>query len=110
MSLLTDAPSVNFCNNQIRPFCDVYGKAIQAAMLLDAQWNAKGLSVSIPNDAAVIIADGSQAGALPQPDGRTSITGADVHNVMLDAEALIANVQANQGLIQSQIVKPAVNI
>lgn len=71
---VTNPEVVKFSNERSRPLADLVAGAFQAIMSYAQLWDAKGLGSIIPNDGTVI-ADGSDV------DGRTPITGADLHQL-----------------------------
>lgn len=74
MPPITNPEAVRFANERSRPLADLVAGAFQAIQAYWQAWDAKGLGAVIPNDSSVI-ADGSDA------DGRTPITGADLHQL-----------------------------
>jgi hypothetical protein len=66
------------------------------------EWAAEGIA-SLVSNTAEVVADGSAV------DGRTQITGADVHAIKDRVVELIGLLEANGNEKLNQIVKVAVN-
>lgn len=100
---ITDPQIVKFSNERIRPLADAFARAYNMAVVVMNQWAAKGLDQSVPNDPSYVIADGSAE------DGRSPVTGADLHAIMDAAGMIIGLAQQNDGVVGHQILKVAVN-
>lgn len=109
MAAITDPATISYINNFIRPLADLRARLYYLSKIAAAEFTAKGLSVTIPNDAS-IVNDGSQALALNGGDGRTSITGADVNVLLALTNADITANEATSSLKLNQTLKVAVNV
>lgn len=97
-----DNPQVRaFCNEQIRPLADLFSRGYKQAVGITQAFALKGLDQLIPNDDSVIV-DGSET------DGRTPITGHDVHEIVALATDLIAMGQGGNTKLPS-VIKVSVN-
>ena len=108
--MITDAQSVKFCNQVLRPACD----QLAGAMLLIQQtlnaWTAKqlGSSITATDD---LIDDGAASGGLApgSPDGRTPISGNDVNACIANMQTLLTAAAANGNAMALNVMKIAVN-
>lgn len=98
-----DIPQVTkFCNERIRVLADQFSRSYRQANEIVAEFELKGLSQLIPDDATANIVDGSGT------DGRTPINGHDVWEMVRLSQDLIAmGTGANTKL--PTIVKVSVN-
>lgn len=103
MSLLSNPQVAKFCNEQLRPAMDRAAGFYLTANKILLAWQNQGLSTIIPNDATVIIDDGSST------DGRTQITGADVWTAIGGLQTYVTDIQANNGALLNNASKIAVN-
>lgn len=110
MSTVTDAGTIQFLNQYVRPLADLLAEAHTQAKLVCFLWEAKGYNALVPNDASTIDDGSMTGGAFPgSPDGRTPIVGSDVNNLIAIAAAFYQNNEANSNANIMQIGKIAVN-
>jgi len=102
MTDITDVEAVRFCNEHARIVADKIAGAQGALSGFLSLWAVKDLASKIPNDSSVII-DGSAS------DGRTQITGADIHALISGAQTIKDSIDANSGAIGVNALKIAVN-
>lgn len=95
---VTNEVAIAFCNNEIRPICELARKFAAQVTNMETSWFA-GLNTLIPNDAQELIADGRDV-----EEGVTPITGADVHSVMGIIIAM-RNAQ-NTEILEKPTVRP----
>lgn len=101
--MITAPAAVRFANEKIRPLADTLARAYQQARAVLGQFAAKGLGELIPDDKGEVIDDGSAT------DGRTPITGADIHAMLAVCTAVTGMADAGGGASLLQILKVAVN-
>lgn len=80
---ITSPDIVRWANEKARPLADLVAGAFQGMMLYAQAWDSKGLGQVVPNDSSVIV-DGSEF------DGRTPITGSDLHELKVLVDDLVA--------------------
>lgn len=100
--MITNLPAVKFSNERVRPVCDRVAGLFSSIVTLASEFQAKGLDQIIPDDDTVID-DG--AGTV---DGRTPITGHDVHQIIALATDLIS-MGTGQNTKMPTVLKIAVN-
>lgn len=108
MAAITDPNAISFINTRVRRLADLRAQLYYLGKITAAEFTAKGLSVTIPNDSS-IVNDGSQATAPNGGDGRTSITGADVNVLLALSNTYISGMEASANLTLNQTLKVAVN-
>jgi hypothetical protein len=82
MPQITNPEAVRFANERSRPLADLVAGAFQAIQAYWQAWDAKALGDVIPDDESVV-ADGSET------DGRTPITGHDLHQLKALCDDLV---------------------
>jgi hypothetical protein len=80
---ITNPEAVKFANEKSRPLADLVAGAFSAISTYSQLWASKGLGSIVPDDSSVV-ADGSEV------DGRTPITGHDLHELKALCDDLIA--------------------
>lgn len=99
---IIDPEAVRFCNEWIRPDADQFARAYYAAQALVNEWNARNLSVKIPNTVDAVV-DGSST------DGRPPLTGMRVTNIITRAIELVTDYEAGGNAKLNTILAAAVN-
>jgi len=100
---ITSTQSIKFSNEQARVLARRLFDAYSAAKDVLVLWNAQGHSAAIPNDAGEVLSDTAAT------DGRTVITGADIHLVMVRATELVADYEATSNAKLNSVAKPSNN-
>ena len=103
MTDITNPQSVKFCNEQIRIAADRLAQAYYHASEVVDLWFAQGHNTTITDNALDTVIDGSTE------DGRTVITGADVHAMTTLLAELVADYEANSNDKLNVINKVSVN-
>ena len=98
---LTNA-DIQFCNAYVRPYADWRAKDYFLAKRLVTAWNARGGAVAIPNTIAIVL-DGAP------DDGRNSIKGIDVNNIINRASEAVTDYEAAVNAKLNTILAVAVN-
>lgn len=101
---MNDPQAINFGNARVRPVCDRVAGLYSSIVTLASEFQAKGLDQIIPDDDAVIIEDGAGQGS----DGRSPMTGHDVHQIIGLATDLIS-MGSGQNTKMPTVLKLAVN-
>lgn len=101
--MITNPSAVKFCNERVRVLADQIARVHTTIGLLAAEWEAKGLGDLIPDDAKEIVEDGSSV------DGRTPISGADVHQMLSLVKDLLA-MGSGPNTRMPTVLKVAVNV
>lgn len=99
---VTDLQAVKFTNEQIRPLCEA-ARALKVAVdAAGVDWFA-GVNGLFPNDGTVVF---DNAGTAPRHDteGVAVLTGADIHNVMAQLLAKVADL--NETIVSKPCVRP----
>jgi hypothetical protein len=99
---ITDVGAIKFCNEMIRPSADDAARAYTKAKSLVNRWNALGMANTIPND-STLIDDGAST------DGRPQITGAQVWGIVLMAQSVVTQWEANSNQVLNCVMSVAVN-
>jgi len=99
--MITDPQVKKFADEQVRPLADKVARMTVAIQAFVQTFEAKALGNLIPNDATVID-DGAST------DGRTPITGADVHQMLELATDLVA-MASGENTKMPTVLKVAVN-
>ena len=102
MAEINNVQAVKFCNEKVRTAADRFAQLYWWAKIVSEEWVSQGIGSMFPNDDSVVM-DGSAI------DGRTILTGADVHILAGNVVAFIADLEANGNLKLNQISKVAVN-
>jgi len=104
MANITNPQAIKFSDEQVRTMADKYAQAYYAFKTVVDTWTAQGISALIPSTPD-LIADQS----VTIPDGRAQITGAMVNGLIANAQAFIADLEANSKLKLTGLLKIAVN-
>ena len=102
MADITDPEAVRFSNEKVRVAADRLARAYYFGKEVVSEWYAVSMASKIPNTTDVII-DGSAV------DGRTTITGADVTNLITRLTELITEYEADSNAKLNTVLKPEVN-
>lgn len=102
--MITNPTAVRFANDQARPMADRLAKAYYAAKQIVNNWNAQQLAGLLPPGSATVIDDGSST------DGRSPISADAVYGIVLRAQALIDDLEANGAAKLTSILAVAVNV
>jgi len=100
--VITDPQAIKFSNERIRPAADSLGKLYYAAKSILNDWYAQQVSTVLPNT-DVTLDDGSQT------DGRNTVSGADLTNVINRLSEFVADCEADSNAKLNTILKVAVN-
>ena len=98
MADITNQQAVSFCNERVRVAANHFMKLYWWSKEVSQEWTAQGIGALIPNDESVLI-DGSAT------DGRTILTGADIHTLAARVAEFVALLEANTNAKLNQIVK-----
>lgn len=101
MTDITDPAAVRWSNERARPLADLVAGAFQGMVLYAQAWDSKGMGSLIPDDNSVVD-DGSAV------DGRTPITGHDLHELRALVTDLVA-MGAGQNSRMPTVLKASVN-
>lgn len=102
MADIVNVQAVAFCNQKVRKMADLLSAAYYSAITINDEWNATGMSGLIPNTADPVI-DGSAT------DGRSPITGAKATSIIVRAQELIADMEANSNAKLNTVLQVRVN-
>jgi hypothetical protein len=102
MPAIVNPQAVKFCNEKIRPLCDLWESLYETARRTKAAWDTDGLAVLIPNDTSPVT-DGSAT------DGRNPITGAMVRSILDRIFETVTDLEAGGNAKLDQIRKVSVN-
>ena len=94
--------AVTFANEYVRPGGDKIAQLYYTLDLMEDVWTAQNIASLIPNTTDVIV-DGSAT------DGRSSITGADVRDLIGWSEAFTDEMEANNNFKLKIVLGIAVN-
>lgn len=100
-----NATVVRFCNEHIRPICDLYAKLIARARIADEVYWAEQMATLMGADGNETIGDGSGANG----DGRPTLTVDQAKNVLTQVLAIRTAADANGGAIRNVFLAGAVN-
>jgi hypothetical protein len=106
MADITTPEITRFANEKGRPTADAAGSMYQTCLRFQQEWTALIAAVgSVPNTPDQI-ADGSQASAANNADGRKPMTGAQLNNLKALADAMVTWYQtgAPSRIAQLQLV------
>lgn len=81
--MIVDPSVVKFSNEKVRPLADLVAGAFKEIQSFKDLWDAKGIGSLVP-DTSDLVDDGSAT------DGRTPITGHDLHQMKALADDLVA--------------------
>jgi len=81
--MIDNVEIVKFSNEKCRPLADLVAGAFQAILNFKQLWEAKGIGDLVP-DTNEIIDDGAAL------DGRTQISGADLHKIKILCDDLVS--------------------
>jgi len=104
MANITDAEAIRFCNEWVRPAADRLAQHYYTAKAITQEWNARSLSVKIPNTADVIV-DGSGS----TEDGRPGITAAQATAIITRAQEIVTDYEATSNAKLNTVLAAAVN-
>ena len=115
MPAITNPTAIKFCNEKVRVAADLIAQLDNFAGAILNEWNALGGTALIPNTTDVIQDSASPNGVdATGGDGRPSITGAKVNNIINRLIALRTST-ASQGLamgvagVRDTVLQVAVN-
>lgn len=103
---ITDPVGIKFANERIRPAADIGARGYSLAGGILGIWQAQDMASRVPNDPLNIVQDGSP------DDGRTPISGEDVHAIIefLTAYKALLETNASNGKRHiDNILKVSVN-
>ncbi len=100
--MITHPTAVRFCNDRVRILADRIAAVHAVISLFAGEFAAKNLAAVIPDDAEQVVLDGSET------DGRSPITGADVHVMLALAGDLLAMATGPSSKMAT-VLKVAVN-
>lgn len=95
MSEITNPIAIKFVNEKIRPITEKIRALVAAGTSIKIGWDS-GIKDLFPNDDS-LVADGREA------EGVSRVTGADINNVMIVAEAMLS--QNNPVVIEKPTVR-----
>lgn len=101
--MIEDPRAVKFANERIRPLADKVASMWMALQAVGAEFQAKGIADVVPDKPDEIVADGSDV------DGRTPISGHDIHQMIALIADLVTMGNGDNSKIPT-VLKCAVNI
>ncbi len=106
MADITNAQTIKFCNERLRPAADRLISAIRTLEQMRAEYVAKGIGALVAGSGelqASTVADGSAT------DGRTPLTGYDVDLASNSSATIIAWLAGDGAAHVAALEKPTVN-
>lgn len=101
MADITDPQAIRYCNEIVRPMCEMFRAVYYRDKSALNVWFGGGVNALFPNDASPV-QDGREI------EGVSRLTGADVNNVMTQLVAFVTAME--QSGVLDVISKPCVRV
>lgn len=99
---LDDRHVSKFCNERVRPMADACQTCFRTMQHFNHDAAALGILASIPNDGTVIL-DGSET------DGRTPLTGQQIHALITGVGRIVSTIETEEPVTALLVARAAVN-